>query len=176
MSVIQLVRLQEWRERQHLTQSELARRSGVKPATIARIERGVHQPRLATAFRLARALGIRPEQLLEWSVESEPAETNESAVDTPAANHAVIQGPLFDEFVLREPVTVKLWREGAEFVAEASELGVHAFGRSEDDAMANLRSHIVEQFRRLEELDGRLAPRMIAQRDRLRQALGIAYA
>ena len=60
------LRLKEWRERRLLTQRELAERIGVTTGTINRIERGVHQPRLATVRRLAEALGVDPDDLVEW--------------------------------------------------------------------------------------------------------------
>jgi transcriptional regulator with XRE-family HTH domain len=49
-----------------LTQTQLAERSGVSQGTIAAIERGAHSnPTLETAYRLARALGVDPEELFE---------------------------------------------------------------------------------------------------------------
>jgi DNA-binding XRE family transcriptional regulator len=39
-----------------LSQTELARRSGVSQRAIARLERGEHEPRLGTVRRIARAL------------------------------------------------------------------------------------------------------------------------
>lgn len=49
-----------------LTQTALAERSGVSQGTIAAIERGANpNPTLDTAFRLAKALGVDPEELFE---------------------------------------------------------------------------------------------------------------
>jgi hypothetical protein len=81
----------------------------------------------------------------------------------------VIDGSLPGGFTLRDPVDVDVWKEGAEYVAAAPSLLIHAFGVSVDDAMANLRHEIVMQVRRLEDLGDRLAPRMVAQRDQLRR-------
>lgn len=57
------VRLKEWRQRRLLTQDDLAKKSGVGTATIARIEAG-QGARLSTLRRLAEALEITPDQLL----------------------------------------------------------------------------------------------------------------
>ena len=43
----------------HLTQRELARRTGVAQPTIARIERGQVEPRVGTMSRLLQACGAR---------------------------------------------------------------------------------------------------------------------
>jgi transcriptional regulator with XRE-family HTH domain len=57
------VLLKEWRRRRLLTQGELAEKSGVGVATIARIEAG-QGARLSTLRKLAVALDITAEQLL----------------------------------------------------------------------------------------------------------------
>jgi transcriptional regulator with XRE-family HTH domain len=57
------VRLKEWRQRRLLTQDDLAKKSGVGSATIARIEAG-QGARLSTLRKLAEALEITADQLL----------------------------------------------------------------------------------------------------------------
>ena len=57
-------RLKHGRRRAKLRQADLARAAEVGIATIRRIEQGEVEPRLATARRLADALGIR----VEWLV------------------------------------------------------------------------------------------------------------
>ena len=57
------VLLKHWRQRRLLTQEELAQRSGVGVATIARIEAG-QGARLSTLRKLAEALQVTPEELL----------------------------------------------------------------------------------------------------------------
>jgi transcriptional regulator with XRE-family HTH domain len=58
-----LILLKEWRRRRFLTQGELAERSGVGVATIARIEagRGARPP---TLRKLAATLHLEPGQLV----------------------------------------------------------------------------------------------------------------
>ncbi len=53
-----------WREHLGMTQSEVAKKSGMKQSAVARIERGASRPRYATLQRLAAAMGLHPAQLL----------------------------------------------------------------------------------------------------------------
>ncbi len=57
-------RLKQARERLGLTQTELGLRAGLEASVasprVNQYERGVHEPQLATAKRLAKALGIPP--------------------------------------------------------------------------------------------------------------------
>ena len=55
--------LKELREAQFLTQRELAEKSGVGVATIARIEKGTRRPTFRTIKSLAAALGVEPSEL-----------------------------------------------------------------------------------------------------------------
>ena len=57
-------RLLYWRKRRHLTQRELAARTGVHAPRISEMERGLHPPNLSTIERLAAALEIAPRKLL----------------------------------------------------------------------------------------------------------------
>lgn len=61
------VKLREVRERKLLTQDELAARSGITQTSISAIEVGKHEPRISTVRRLAAALGVEPEELLDDS-------------------------------------------------------------------------------------------------------------
>ncbi len=54
-----------WREYLGLTQQELAKKAGMKQASIARIEAGKTTPRKTTLKKLADAMGISVEQLLD---------------------------------------------------------------------------------------------------------------
>lgn len=63
--VVRLTRLRLVRERRALTQQELAEKAGVHRITIARIETGVDEPRPPTTRKLAAALEVEPEDLME---------------------------------------------------------------------------------------------------------------
>lgn len=49
--------LMKEREAQHMTQTELAERTGLRQSNISRIEKGQASPTLATLRRIARGLG-----------------------------------------------------------------------------------------------------------------------
>ncbi len=59
------LRLREWRERRLLTQRELAERVAMSTGQINRIENGIHQPRFSTIRKLAEALEVTPDELIE---------------------------------------------------------------------------------------------------------------
>jgi transcriptional regulator with XRE-family HTH domain len=48
-----------------LTQEQLAREAGLNRVTIWQLETGIRNPQLSTIRRLAEALGVSPEQLME---------------------------------------------------------------------------------------------------------------
>ena len=48
-----------------LTQEQVAERSGVHATEVSRIEAGKRDPRVSTVERLAKAVQVRPGQLLE---------------------------------------------------------------------------------------------------------------
>lgn len=57
--------LREARERLGLTQEQVGERSGVHTGEISRIEAGKRDPQVSTVERLAKAVEMRPGQLLE---------------------------------------------------------------------------------------------------------------
>jgi len=57
-------RLRQRRERNGLTQEELAKRTGLTQEMISNLERGKHQPRLDTLEKYARGLGLSVQALL----------------------------------------------------------------------------------------------------------------
>ena len=63
------VKLRSVRERLFVTQEELAERTGMSRATISRIESGQQRPRISTVRKLAEALGVLPEALIDWNGE-----------------------------------------------------------------------------------------------------------
>lgn len=56
--------VREWRLSRFITQGELAEMVGVTLYTISNWEVGVKQPRFSNLRALAKALGIRPEQIV----------------------------------------------------------------------------------------------------------------
>lgn len=52
------MRVVAYRVTHRLTQTELARRLGLKQPAVARLEAGDHEPSLATLMRLSRTLGM----------------------------------------------------------------------------------------------------------------------
>jgi transcriptional regulator with XRE-family HTH domain len=64
MPSIDVEKLRALRERRLLTQAELAGKAGVRPATITDIETGKHKPRGSTVRKIAKALSVRPTELL----------------------------------------------------------------------------------------------------------------
>jgi putative transcriptional regulator len=65
MSPIRL-RVKDYRERQGLTQVELAEKAGVRRATVSDYERGRLRIDLATLEKLANALGVDAAMLIEY--------------------------------------------------------------------------------------------------------------
>jgi transcriptional regulator with XRE-family HTH domain len=65
--------LKRARRAAHLTQRQLADRSGIDQAVIARIESGAAQPRVDTLERLLRATGHRYELVAETPVDVDRA-------------------------------------------------------------------------------------------------------
>jgi transcriptional regulator with XRE-family HTH domain len=62
--VVRLPRLRAVRERQLLTQAELAERARVNPKTVIALEAGAEHPRPSTVRKLAAALGVAPSELM----------------------------------------------------------------------------------------------------------------
>ena len=59
------VNLREARKHLEMSQEEVAERSGVHATEVSRIEAGKRDPRVSTVERLARAVKMKPGQLLE---------------------------------------------------------------------------------------------------------------
>ncbi len=57
--------IKAWREYFKLTQAELAAKAGMKQSALARLERNSVSPRKATLAKLAEAMGIDVEQLID---------------------------------------------------------------------------------------------------------------
>ena len=59
--------LERLRLRAALSQIELARKAGVAPAAVNRIERNLVEPQMRTVRKLAKALEVEPHMLIEGS-------------------------------------------------------------------------------------------------------------
>jgi len=57
--------IKAWREYFKLTQAELASKAGMKQSSLARLENSNSSPRKATLAKIAEALGIGVEQLID---------------------------------------------------------------------------------------------------------------
>ncbi len=60
-------RIKELRARENLTQSDLARKVGVRRETIVFLEKGKYNPSLKLAYDIARAFGMRIEEVFVFS-------------------------------------------------------------------------------------------------------------
>ena len=60
---VRRVYLKNWREKKILTQAELAELAEIDRVTVSQLESGPRHPRPGTIRKLARALGITPEEL-----------------------------------------------------------------------------------------------------------------
>jgi transcriptional regulator with XRE-family HTH domain len=58
-------KLREARERLGLTQEEVAQRSGVHVTEVSRMEAGKRDPKISTLRRLAKAVEVKPGQLID---------------------------------------------------------------------------------------------------------------
>jgi len=63
--MVRLARLRLLRQRKALTQEQLAKKAGVNRATIARLEGGTDEPFPTTVRKLADALRVEPDDLME---------------------------------------------------------------------------------------------------------------
>jgi transcriptional regulator with XRE-family HTH domain len=59
------IRLRAVRERRLMTQDELAAKAKVAQTTISAIEQGKQEPRVTTVRKLAAAMGVEPEELID---------------------------------------------------------------------------------------------------------------
>lgn len=73
------LKLREVRERKFLSQQELADRAETTKANISRLERGEQQPRPSTIRKLAEALGVPPEELIDWTARDDGEEMGKAA-------------------------------------------------------------------------------------------------
>ena len=58
-------KVKQYRKAARMTQSQLAERAGVSRQTISDIETGKHDPTISVALLLARALGVKVDNLFK---------------------------------------------------------------------------------------------------------------
>jgi hypothetical protein len=90
---------------------------------------------------------------------------------TPYEERYRIEGDLGRGLYLHYQLPVRVWIEGAEFVAEQPQLRLHAFGDDQTEAILNLRDEIGEHYMRLEGLGERLSSALKRDRALLRKLL-----
>ncbi|HYQ56702.1 MAG TPA: helix-turn-helix transcriptional regulator, partial [Draconibacterium sp.] len=61
------IKIKDLRNRKGLSQEQLSEESKLSLRTIQRIEKGESIPRGDTLMRLTQALGITPDELLDWA-------------------------------------------------------------------------------------------------------------
>jgi DNA-binding XRE family transcriptional regulator len=71
--------LEQWRAVRDLTLKSLAQKAGVSEFTILRIGQGKTKPYPRTAYKIAQALGVGPEQVKEFQPEYEPPKNKPGA-------------------------------------------------------------------------------------------------
>lgn len=59
--------VREIREEADLTQQQLAKRAGVQPTFVSDIERGIRNPSWSTMLSIAKALRVKPSELVARS-------------------------------------------------------------------------------------------------------------
>ena len=57
-------RIAHWRTKLNISQSELARRAEISQSHISKLEKGIKMPSFFMLFKIAKALGICPKDLL----------------------------------------------------------------------------------------------------------------
>src|SRR4051812_5183614 len=118
--MVRLTRLKDVRQRKALTQQQLAERAGVNRVTIARIEGGKDEPFPTTVRKVADALGVEPEDLLEPVAEPVPNGPSSVPANSTAADLAldaritVVDHEDVSRMVSAEPDLVPLINEAAE--------------------------------------------------------------
>ncbi|MFT4834417.1 MAG: transcriptional regulator with XRE-family HTH domain [Marinoscillum sp.] len=64
-------RVREYRSRRALSQEALAEKAGLSHRTVQRIENGESNPTGDTLKRLSAALGINPDELIDWKIKED---------------------------------------------------------------------------------------------------------
>ena len=162
--MVKLTRLKDVRQRKALTQQQLADRAGVNRVTIARIEGGKDEPFPTTVRKVADALGVDPEELLEPVAQarakgSANTSANGSAAGLPLdARIAVVDDENVHRLLHAEPDLLPLVNEAAEqlsrYFPDAGLRLSHVFepeGDEEELILAALTDYEVDLERKVDE-------------------------
>lgn len=117
--MVKLTRLKDVRQRKALTQQQLADRAGVNRVTIARIETGRDEPFPTTLRKVADALGVETEELLEPAREPATRAPANGPVTAPALDEriTVVDPEDVARLFQTEPDLLPLVNEAAEQLA-----------------------------------------------------------
>ncbi len=144
--------IRQHRRRLGMTQEELARRAGIAPTSIVRLERGeVRAPRLSTLHKLSRALQIPVAELVQYVADIKP----------PA--HLEASGPF----------TAVYEKDGDWWIGYVEELpGANAQGKTLDECRESLR----EAVELILEANRELTRREFEGREVVREPIGTTGA
>jgi transcriptional regulator with XRE-family HTH domain len=100
-------RIRSLRTARGLSQEEVARRTGIGLKSYGDLERGrTRDPHYSTLRGVARALGVRVEEVLEEPLPLEPVPLDEAPRETGHSPAAPSEEPVSDEYVIRVPPEV----------------------------------------------------------------------
>jgi transcriptional regulator with XRE-family HTH domain len=115
--MVKLTRLKDVRQRKALTQQQLAEKAGVNRVTIARIEGGKDEPFPTTLRKVADALGVEPEDLLEAAPPLRVRPITVPATSLVDERISIVDDEEVSRFLQAEPDLLPLINEAAEQLA-----------------------------------------------------------
>ncbi len=118
-----------YRGRQDMTQEQLARKAGIAPTSVVRLENGeVERPRISTLTKIADALGVEPQELTSFVTQN-------------PSNPASFPEPV--EVGGSGPFTAVYQRDGEWWTGFVEELpGANAQGETLEEARKSLREAV----------------------------------
>ena len=108
-------RIKELRTRKGLSQEALAEASGISHRTVQRIENGESKPTGDTLIRLAAALDIAPEELIDWTIKEDKG-------FLVSLNLAALSFILFPILGILIPFII--WNSGKDKIKHAHQVGI----------------------------------------------------
>jgi transcriptional regulator with XRE-family HTH domain len=106
-----MLRIKEFREERGWSQTKLSRETGITQATLSNVERGIHDPHLATLHKVADALGVPVIALLG---EEEETSSKEEAPEERLRKslRALLRGERRSLFLAGVALSTDLWIAG----------------------------------------------------------------